>query len=709
MPPYHESSSSGASSASSSSNQSGNYIISKDDSALGYQNPKNAIHHRLSANMAASFSTPDLSIANNQFARPSPDRYRRNSRQMENTHLAESHDFQKPVRPVSAPIPAHSFSVPTQNAAATNAPSPLRRTPTEESVSSRYKRRSVASMPSAPPPKQRSASTPVGITGPSWSQVVAGKHSFQGALPPPVSHSRAQHGRSNSGEVRAPQGMRPASARHSTYGPSKSPNLRPTTAPSPLPRPRSSFGTPVNSAKVVIPQRPSTSGNPSRASQQGPLRIDELKSAPAPSPAVQNLQKLNKKSSDKGMKSRLRRAFSFSSSSELRKATAENNLAAERAKLRKERFEGDNTEQDAVVAAKQEASGLGNNIYSGQGQFAGSTDNISMASTASSASMMLRSIGRGMKKSSRNLRGLFRPKSMIGPSPSEVALDQPAAQVTLVTVEAEREQVNGNVDAHDVPAGGVSYPKLERNSVESIASGSRKSIVGGDRERAEVLAAVRKGILKRAGTSSTSSSPILMQGEIPVMYSSEQHSAPGSPSGPLAGEGPEGYFASHTNSASTRSLPTQNARNVSFGQRVQFFDVWSPTEYDRRGDVATCNRLTPMLAQQIKEELNSFKMVCKFSQSMKPLSVTNNHYRRWRFTKSQSRIHTSFKAPQTPNINDDTQCCIQRSEYPHFMSISKAFIPGVSHPRSAMASSMPYSKRTNLFISSVNLSFFSLG
>jgi hypothetical protein len=32
-------------------------------------------------------------------------------------------------------------------------------------------------------------------------------------------------------------------------------------------------------------------------------------------------------------------------------------------------------------------------------------------------------------------------------------------------------------------------------------------------------------------------------------------------------------------------------------------------EYDRRGDIATCNRLTPMLAQQIKEELNSFKMV----------------------------------------------------------------------------------------------------
>jgi hypothetical protein len=40
-----------------------------------------------------------------------------------------------------------------------------------------------------------------------------------------------------------------------------------------------------------------------------------------------------------------------------------------------------------------------------------------------------------------------------------------------------------------------------------------------------------------------------------------------------------------------------------------FFETWPSQEYDRRGEVATCNRLTPMLAQQIKEELNSFKMV----------------------------------------------------------------------------------------------------
>jgi hypothetical protein len=52
-----------------------------------------------------------------------------------------------------------------------------------------------------------------------------------------------------------------------------------------------------------------------------------------------------------------------------------------------------------------------------------------------------------------------------------------------------------------------------------------------------------------------------------------------------------------------------NKYNVSFSPRIQFHDTWTAVEYDRRGDIATCNRLTPMLAQQIKEELNSFKMV----------------------------------------------------------------------------------------------------
>ena len=55
--------------------------------------------------------------------------------------------------------------------------------------------------------------------------------------------------------------------------------------------------------------------------------------------------------------------------------------------------------------------------------------------------------------------------------------------------------------------------------------------------------------------------------------------------------------------------PGGTNRNISFSPRIRFHDTWPSGEYDRRGEIATCNRLTPMLAQQIKEELNTFKMV----------------------------------------------------------------------------------------------------
>lgn len=55
--------------------------------------------------------------------------------------------------------------------------------------------------------------------------------------------------------------------------------------------------------------------------------------------------------------------------------------------------------------------------------------------------------------------------------------------------------------------------------------------------------------------------------------------------------------------------PQGSKRNATFSPRIVFFETWPSQEYDRRGEIATCNRLTPMLAQQIKEELNTFKMV----------------------------------------------------------------------------------------------------
>lgn len=115
-----------------------------------------------------------------------------------------------------------------------------------------------------------------------------------------------------------------------------------------------------------------------------------------------------------------------------------------------------------------------------------------------------------MKKGGRSLAGIFRPKSVIGvPAADPVSTEASQAAVTRVTVEAETQRVNVSAE----PKSADGFPHLERNSLDTSKgpemrhertsstatdnSNSRKSIVGGDRERAEVLAAVRKGILKR--------------------------------------------------------------------------------------------------------------------------------------------------------------------------------------------------------------------
>lgn len=239
-------------------------------------------------------------------------------------------------------------------------------------------------------------------------------------------------------------------------------------------------------------------------------------SSGADSPAAKQLAAINEKGKKaKGKTSRLRRAFSFGSAAEFKKAAdASEGVKSthdEVGKLRKEPDAADLYEQEqARIAQKQEASGLGNSIYSGTKIFAGSTDNLSISSTASSASIMLRKMGKGMKKGGRSLVGLFRPKSFIGTPVREAIPEASQAAVSMITVEAERERVNvnSNGDLGSKPATG--FPHLERNSMDAsdavhgddrlgssgTDSNARKSIVGGERERAEVLGAIRKGILK---------------------------------------------------------------------------------------------------------------------------------------------------------------------------------------------------------------------
>lgn len=56
------------------------------------------------------------------------------------------------------------------------------------------------------------------------------------------------------------------------------------------------------------------------------------------------------------------------------------------------------------------------------------------------------------------------------------------------------------------------------------------------------------------------------------------------------------------------SLSAPTATNsVRFSSRIILYDTYDGDEYDRHPETATCNQLTPLLAQQIKAELNTFK------------------------------------------------------------------------------------------------------
>jgi hypothetical protein len=62
-----------------------------------------------------------------------------------------------------------------------------------------------------------------------------------------------------------------------------------------------------------------------------------------------------------------------------------------------------------------------------------------------------------------------------------------------------------------------------------------------------------------------------------------------------------GQRSSSSNSNHTHSV-------VTFSPRIIIYETYDPIEYDRHAEPATCNRITPLLAQQIKEELNTLKM-----------------------------------------------------------------------------------------------------
>lgn len=66
-------------------------------------------------------------------------------------------------------------------------------------------------------------------------------------------------------------------------------------------------------------------------------------------------------------------------------------------------------------------------------------------------------------------------------------------------------------------------------------------------------------------------------------------------------------FSTNPPTLSHRSA-TAPAKRLAFATNLSVYDTFPATVYDRRSEPATWSRLTPALAQRIKEELNSYKM-----------------------------------------------------------------------------------------------------
>ncbi|KAJ6191466.1 hypothetical protein N7519_001487 [Penicillium mononematosum] len=608
-----------AGSVSNSSNSSSRSYVSKDDSALPSRQPRSDQPLR----PLSTANLPSPSIMNISSPKPSPNRYRRTPQRAEGA---------APSSPAHSPIPTvivddFGGPRPARQNAHNRVSSVDDSSHVDRAQPERYRRRSLGNMDATAYPNL-SLDFPTPSSSPSQS----GSYdfiSFDTNQRPASAHSQ----RDSVGSVHSTHSSA-SSAREAP--PSESNSV--TSKTGKAEEKRTSKPSPLSQPVSTEPEAPKTNPPAETQKKQAPPALD--------SPAAKRLTDLKNDTKRPG-KSRLRRAFSFGSASELLKTSAQSNAAKREAfaadQARREALREQLGPEQAAIAEQQELSGLGESIYSHQGHFfTGSTDNLSVSSTASSASMMLRKMGKGMKRSTRSLVGMFRPKSVASINSMENAGPEvPPPQITVVNVEAERESVAVNPDPADLPRGATVFPKVEGNASEvrrsasireraaSENSQSRKSIVGGDRERAEILAAVRKGILKKTHSDFGVSSPAnaLAGGDSPHSSApptpdeSARSPAQQSESVKIAGED---YFLSNAgrfSSSEAKSAPiTPSAvggRNIVFSPRIQFHETWPSGEYDRRGEIATCNRLTPLLAQQIREEINNFKMEMEVHENSK--------------------------------------------------------------------------------------------
>ncbi|EMR09212.1 hypothetical protein PNEG_02548 [Pneumocystis murina B123] len=262
-----------------------------------------------------------------------------------------------------------------------------------------------------------------------------------------------------------------------------------------------------------------------------------------------------------------------------------------------------------------------------------SPDNISITSTASSASFILRKIskeGKGMlKKSKKTLSNIFRGSLHF--EDSKIAMSKEYKKSMIEEISKTNLGTKNSMDSfHNGLENSKSIEKDEDNLLklnnhiqeqkkdiyiekdtstsQSTCENTSMSITTINDPAKESknnqstcfkpCPPMKKGILKYADWSSTISNlkPSHSLTDIPIQF------AP-----PIPLELVTFDDVPNTLSSAETSI-TKNTKSLSFSPKITIYDTWPSFEYDRRGEIATCNRLTPILAQRIKEELNTYKL-----------------------------------------------------------------------------------------------------
>lgn len=396
------------------------------------------------------------------------------------------------------------------------------------------------------------------------------------------------------------------------------------------------------------------------ATRSGPYDPAEDTSGELVSRLEQNSSRNRPNDEARTLKQRLRRALSFSSATALSAVPRQNAMSDDLAN-----------------------TGSKSKLYAGTNR---SSDNLSISSTASSASLMLRKFSHGLTKhTSRSFSSIFSgSKSRKRPDADAVRVSSDIYPGTINYINAEadlnssQQYQNGhlhgkgsrlvsdvvaktsrlhitnaesNVDGH----GSVSFPRLSQEIAGDDARNRRGSMhlerpLPIDTHTNSVLPVPKhvinrstgvvvpsisdterpafrgKGILKKTFVPVTSTTTVSERSffEPPLSVDSKDfdihfealpHLAfdlSGIDLGSRESESHDPTPLDTNNSPSpedlSHRLPRESRALLNFSPRITIHETYNAQEYDRRGEIATCNRLTPLLAQRIKEELNAFKM-----------------------------------------------------------------------------------------------------